>query len=244
VPAKPVVRPDPTRWNFSADEEALAADAAGSLHCLDIARLSAATLADALWQMPAPPRPKEPTGGFYRKVALLQLGALTVRSTRALAVLVTHGYEAEAHGLKRRLSEVFNRAQVVTADTTGEQARRWLHNEDAGTHGRIAQKVGTHEEWRYFSIGSHAESAGVKFVTSPPGWDLALPDEPLIQLKPDRFPRHANGLLYDAAYQAAGMLGALAEVFGVTVEIPAPLHDGLHAARRRLEATQGPSDAT
>jgi hypothetical protein len=36
---KPVVRPNPDRWNFSTDEEELAADAAGSLDCLEIARL-------------------------------------------------------------------------------------------------------------------------------------------------------------------------------------------------------------
>ena len=123
----------------------------------------------------------------------------------------------------------------MTADATGEQARRWLHNENAGTHGRIAQKLGTLEEWRYFSVGSHAESAGLQFVTSPPGWNRAAPDDPLIQLKPDRFPRHANGLLYDAAYETTAMVAALAEVFNVTVEIPDALHAGLLAARERFE---------
>ncbi len=52
--AKPVLRPDPSSGNFAHEEEGLAADAEGALDCLGIARLSAATLADALWQVPAP----------------------------------------------------------------------------------------------------------------------------------------------------------------------------------------------
>lgn len=236
------MRPDPTRWNFSEEEEELADSAPGALECLQIARLGAATLADALCRAPAPPRTEHPSAAFYRQVAVLQLGALAVRSALGLIVLVTHGYEAEAHGLKRRLSEAFSRGQVVIADAAGEEARRWLENSGAGTHGRVAQRVGAHEPWSYFSVGSHADSAGLGFIASPPGWNRAFPDEAVISLKPDRFPRHGNGLLYDAAYETTGMVAMLAEVFGIAVEVPVPLSEGLLSARERLDA--GVSGAT
>ena len=72
MPGKPVLRPDPGRWNFERDEEKLAAAAGGSLDCLEIARLSAGTLADTLLQVPAPARRQEPSAVFYRQVAVLR----------------------------------------------------------------------------------------------------------------------------------------------------------------------------
>jgi len=236
VTEKPRLRPDPSAWTFEAWEQELAVVAVRDLNFLKLARLAAATLADALARVPAPETTEPLAASAYRQLAALQLGALAVRSTLGLAVLVSNGYEVEAHGLKRRLSEVFNRAQLVADDPSGEQARRWLEGRDAGTHGRVAQKVGALDSWQFLSVSTHADSGGIAFISSPPGWNLAYANERVINLKPHRFPRHANRLLFDAAFESGAILGLLAEVFGAVVEVPPALSQGLLAAKQQIEA--------
>jgi hypothetical protein len=171
-------------------------------------------------------------------VALIQLGALAVRTANALIVLVTHGYEAEAHPLKRRLSELFTREQVVVEDTTGEHARRWLEGRDQGSPGRLAQKQGVKEPYDFFTVGSHDDSRGVRFITTPPGWIHT--DQAALNVHPHRLPLQANGLLYDAAHEATGMSVMLAEVFGEVLEIWPELSHALAEGRQWLElATRG-----
>lgn len=232
--SKRVIRPKPERWHFGAEEDELAASASGSLFCLEPARLAVASLADTLCQAPAPPRASKPSADFHRKVAILQLGALGVRSALALITLVCRGYEAEAHGLRRRLHEIFSRGQIIAEDSTGEQARRWLDGRDAGAPGRVAARVGALEEWRYFSTSSHADSAGIAFITSPIG-PPGEAGEATISLKPSRIPLHGNGLLFDTAYETAGMMAMIAEVFGTPVQLPGALSEGILEARRRLD---------
>jgi hypothetical protein len=144
-----ILRPDPTHWDFVAEEEALASTAPGGLNCLGIARMATGALANALWQAPEPAPSDPPSSDFYRQVALLQLGALAVRSANALVVLIAHRYEAEAHGLKRRVSEAYSRAQIVTEDATGDQARRWIEHRDEGNPPGIAQRLGMRGPWDY-----------------------------------------------------------------------------------------------
>lgn len=55
-------------------------------------------------------------------------------------------------------------------------------------------------------------------------------------------PRRANALLYETAYETAGIVAMVAEVFSLPVEIPAELHAGLVAARERLDAARRPSE--
>ena len=193
---RPVIQPDPYAYDFASEEEALRASAPGSLEFLGLARRGVGFLADLLFKTPPPERTDEPTADFYRQIALFQLGALAVRSGLAVVTLVTHGYEPEAHGPKRRLSEAFTRGQSVIGDMSGEHARRWIEGRDAGSPARIAQKHGVSDAYRFLSQSSHADSAGIRFISIPPGWIQSEPDESFISLKPSRFPRHANPLLW------------------------------------------------
>jgi hypothetical protein len=59
--------------------------------------------------------------------------------------VISFGYEPEAHGLKRRLSEASARLGAVINDPSGEHARQWLAGRGPSTPQRIVGKFGSLE---------------------------------------------------------------------------------------------------
>src|SRR4051812_10939684 len=81
---------------------------------------------------------EDPPAAYWRAKALLYLGVLAVRSTRAAMAVIANGYEAESMTYKRTLTEVHSRARLVAADESGSYAREWLR----GRAGKPAKAVG------------------------------------------------------------------------------------------------------
>jgi hypothetical protein len=68
----------------------------------------------------------DPPASYWRAKALLYLGVLSLRVTRAAMAVIADGYEQEAMTYKRALMEAHSRMQRVVADETGSYAREWL----------------------------------------------------------------------------------------------------------------------
>jgi hypothetical protein len=103
----------------------------------------------------------EPPASFWRAKALLYLGVLAVRTTRAAMAVLANGYEAEAMTYKRTLMEVHSRARRVATDDSGSYAREWLR----GRAGKPARAVGSFSPddfWEMLSHSSHADHRAVE----------------------------------------------------------------------------------
>jgi hypothetical protein len=103
----------------------------------------------------------DPPASYWRAKALLYLGVLAVRITRAAMAVIASGYEQEAMTYKRALMEVHSRAQRVVADQSGSYAREWLR----GRAGKPAKAVGAYSPedlWEMLSHSSHADHRAVE----------------------------------------------------------------------------------
>lgn len=102
-----------------------------------------------------------PPASYWRAKALLYLGVLAVRATRAGMAVLSAGYEHESMTHKRTLTEVHSRVRLVAADESGEYARQWLQ----GRAGKPAKAVGRFSPdrlWELLSHASHADHRGVE----------------------------------------------------------------------------------
>jgi hypothetical protein len=103
----------------------------------------------------------EPPASYWRARALLYLGVLAVRQTRAAMAVVAHGYESEVMGYKRTLMEAHSRVQRVVGDDSGSYAREWLR----GRAGKPSKAVGGYSPedlWAMLSHSSHADHRAVE----------------------------------------------------------------------------------
>jgi hypothetical protein len=103
----------------------------------------------------------EPPASYWRARALLYLGVLAVRQTRAAMAVLASGYEAEVMGYKRTLMEAHSRVQRVVDDASGSYAREWLR----GRAGKPAKAVGGYSPedlWAMLSHSSHADHRAVE----------------------------------------------------------------------------------
>jgi hypothetical protein len=102
-----------------------------------------------------------PPASYWRQKALLYLGVLAVRTTRAAMAVLAAGYEAESMTYKRALMEVHSRVRRVARDESGEYARQWLQ----GRTGKPAKAVGgfsPDDFWEMLSHSSHADHRAVE----------------------------------------------------------------------------------
>jgi hypothetical protein len=103
----------------------------------------------------------DPPASYWRAKALLYLGVLAVRITRAAMAVIASGYEQESMTYKRSLMEVHSRAQRVVADESGSYAFEWLR----GRAGKPAKAVGgfsPDDLWEMLSHSSHADHRAVE----------------------------------------------------------------------------------
>jgi hypothetical protein len=104
---------------------------------------------------------EKPPASYWRAKALLYLGVIAVRATRAAMAVIACGYEAETMGFKRTLTEVHSRAQRVVNDPSGTYAKEWLQ----GRAGKPAKAVGGFAPEGFFDMlshSSHADHRGVE----------------------------------------------------------------------------------
>jgi hypothetical protein len=203
-------------FDFTEHERAVAATAEDVLPALAAARQASTVLAEAIrgttvarvGAVPAPPE-------YWVRAATLQLAVIAFRSARACMLVVSHGYWVEAHGLKRRLSEVHARAQAMAHDTSGQHARQWLDGKPPKI-GPIMEKFGSSVLWDVYSWSAHADSRGVHawLSTAIEGAeaDTALNVVPCLDVE------LANSLLTEIATECRDMAMAIVVVRSETEE--------------------------
>lgn len=98
---------------------------------------------------------------YYMRSATFLLSVMALRTARACLLVVGAGYMPEAHGLKRRLSEVHARAQAMAADTSGQHARDWMTGRGPSTPPSVVGKFGNADLWKLYSWGAHADPRSV-----------------------------------------------------------------------------------
>jgi hypothetical protein len=190
-------------------EQRMSARARKELETLDIFDRATLTLASILEGLNVPfhdgPAPVE----VYLRSAILNLGVIAMRTARALRSVVGVGYEPEAHGLKRRLSEAHSRVGAVVDDTSGEHARQWLTGRGPSTPHKIAGKFGSLAMFEIYSESTHATIGGLLAWVAVPMADgtRAMP------FAPNRNPAFANALLIEAAAECRDFAMIAAKAF-------------------------------
>jgi hypothetical protein len=131
-----------------------------------------------------------PPASYWRAKALLYLGVLAVRTTRAAMAVIASGYEAEAMTYKRTLMEIHSRGRRVVDDASGSYAREWLR----GRAGKPAKAVGGYSPddfWDMLSHSSHADHRAIEnflAISNPDGSTTLL-------TMPERRQAVSNGTL-------------------------------------------------
>jgi hypothetical protein len=196
---------------FDADEQRHLAAAPQDLPALAIARRATGALAEQIDGAQTPPAPEKPTPSFYIREATLLLAVIGLRTARACVLVVSAGYSPEAHGLKRRLSEVHARAQAVVDDGSGQHARDWLENKGASTPPRIVGKYGNLDLWKLYSWGAHADAQSVQQWLTVPMPDIAGGHQGLLVV-PHFDEQLSNALLVECAMECRDL--AMAQAVG------------------------------
>jgi hypothetical protein len=179
----------------------------------------------------------EPPAAYWRSKALLYLGLLGVRTTRAAMAVVAAGYEAESMTYKRALMEVHSRARRVVDDESGSYAKEWLR----GRAGKPAKAVGgfsPDDLWDMLSNSSHADHRAVENFLAISNDDGSTS----LLLHPERRPEVSNPTLAMFASEARDIAALVASENGLTI----PHLDQLDAAiREHLPADEDePGDAS
>jgi hypothetical protein len=180
-----------------------------------------ATLAVVLEGTDVPFHPDPAPAEIQMKSAVLNLSALALRTARAAGVVICSGYEPEAQGLKRRLSEAYARLGAVVNDESGEHARRWIAGEGPSTPRKIAGKFGNLALFDLYSDSAHATMSGLLnwVAVAMPDGRRAMPISPL------REPAFADPMLVEIALECRDF----AKIAGVTFERDVPGLDRLDA---------------
>lgn len=193
-------------YRLDGAEAWLRATADQELGAFPIAESATQALALSIRGATIPPAADPPPPSYFMRSALLLLATMGLRTARAILVVVASGYEPEAHGLKRRLSEIHARAQAVVADDTGEHARQWLNGPPPSTPRKVAGKFGSMEIFDMYSVSEHADARGLH-------WWLMVPTEQEGQrgvlVQPHRRPRFSNAMLTEVAMECRDLIAVM-----------------------------------
>jgi hypothetical protein len=151
-----------------------------------------------------------PAPEVHFRSAILNLCVLALRSARAAAILIRSGYEAEAHGLKRRVSEAHARVGAIVDDSTGEHARQWLQGPAPSTPRRIAGKYGSLGVFDLYSESAHATMDG---LLSWVAFELS-DGRKAVPFSPMRDPQIANAMLVELAFECRDFAMIAGRAFG------------------------------
>lgn len=216
--------------NFDDRERNLLATADEHLSALPVARSATEALMSVVDGAAVEPADDDAPPSYFVRCALLLLSAMALRTARAILLVVSAGYEPEAQGLKRRLSEIHARALAVSSDDTGQHARRWLEGKGPGTSRKLAGKWGDLDLYDTYSVGEHADARGVH-------WWLTVPilgeqsEQRGIMVPPHRRPSVSNVMLTEVAMECRDLAAALAFTRGGGVQ-------GLDELDVRIEEAQ------
>lgn len=126
--------------------------------------------------------------------------------------LVAVGYEPEALGLKRLLTEVHSRMKAILEDESGQHAREWLIGPAPSTPRRLVGKHADQEMFDLCSQSAHADAEGVKrWLLAPRGHR-----ESGILGAPDRWPSFISTVMVEFAFEVRDVAVGLASIRSLT----------------------------
>lgn len=173
------------------------ASAREQLEALDMFRRASTTLGAVLEGVDVPFHARPAPPEIDLQSAILNLCVLALRSSRAASVLIRTGYEAEAHGLMRRVAEAHARVGAVVSDKTGQHAREWLAGSAPSTPRKIARMYGNLEFFDMYSESTHASMTGLRTWVA-----IELPDgRQMMPIAPTRDPALANAMLVELSIE-------------------------------------------
>jgi hypothetical protein len=153
-----------------------------------------------------------PTPDFQRKRALLYLGVIALRETRAILALTACGYEAETTPHTRTLMEALGRATSVENDPSGTYAKAWLKGR-GGSPSREFSKQEAEELWKLMSHSSHADARGVEYMYATADEEGATK----LLMMPERRPDVSTAILSMAAGHVRDTAQIIATAFDITI---------------------------
>jgi hypothetical protein len=156
---KPTPPPTRPKAPHRVSREELNAKAAtrAELEPMKVAHMATLLLADMLYGLHQPPELTDTPEG-KQQAALGLLSAMMMRTARLCLLGVSTGYVPETLPLKRRLTEIAWRTELVLRDASGEYASRWLYGPTPSV-GKLPHKIGPNarDVWETYSIGTHAD---------------------------------------------------------------------------------------
>jgi hypothetical protein len=179
------------------------------LDAMALARSATEALVAALGGATVEARGDDASPGYFVRAALLLLSTMALRTARAALLVISAGYEPEAQGLKRRLSEIHVRAQAVTDDASGQHARDWLEGKGPSTPRKLAAKWGSLDVWEMYSTSEHADVRGLHWWLMVPMSGRKEGQHGLL-VQPHRRPSFSNALLTEIAMECRDIANALA----------------------------------
>jgi hypothetical protein len=162
---------------------------------------------------------KDVDAALARQMAIVQLGAIGVRTVSSIMSLIASGYEREALTFARILLETEIRGRQLGDDPSGEAARSILQGRSPGSLKSAAHRYGSQDDVRFLDRFAHADVLTLITLSVD---RLAVPPEreTLLELRPQRGKFSPANQLLAAAHRAVGISAMQAEAFGCAVEIP------------------------
>jgi hypothetical protein len=222
--------PAPTAVQFDAGEARLRASVERDLPVFAVVRQATDVLSWVLCQSDLPKSDEDPVPPSHLVgTALLFLGVMAHRATRAAMALVASGYEPETLGLKRLLTEAHSRMKAIVEDESGEHARQWLVGPAPSTPHRLVAKHADRETFDLYSNSAHADAEGVK------RWLLQPRDtnEWGVIGAPDRWPAFISIVMVEFAFEVRDIAVGLAAIRDLTPPGLPSLDSAIDAAEKR-----------
>jgi hypothetical protein len=219
-----VVRSKLSDWDFGPREKVLFESAKRELPTWRMANQSRRHLAGITAELTngiQAPKESIPVADIdatlARQLASARLAAIVVRTTSAIMSQIACGHEREALAGGRTILEALIRCRQVADDKSGEAARTLLQGRKPGSLKAAAQRYGEDKDIELLNRFSHADPLSLVVVETrrEGGFEADL------ELLPKRGNVTPVFQLYSAAYTATMLSAGLAEIFDVTVEIPA-----------------------
>lgn len=212
--------------SFTKAETDLLVSATEQLPALGVALLAAEALSVAI---DGDSVPDGDNAQYYLRSAIFVQSIMALRTARACCLVAGAGYAPEAHGLKRRLSEIHAWSQAICADDSGQRAREWLDGR-GGTPRKVVNRFGLLELFDVYSLSAHADARGVHT------WLTERSDDGTngIQVMPRRDAPLANAMLTEVAMECHDLAKVQAAARGFAHGVPATLQ-GLDALQALIE---------
>lgn len=121
--------------------------------------------------------PQSPSPEYWIKTVVLNMAAIGLRSARAAAILVEHGYAPESLAHARTLLEAVVQIRSVLANPEGDRARNLLVDEhrQRTTPSGVARRMGANAEFDLLSRRVHVTPHAMRALHQDPDETARIP---------------------------------------------------------------------